>query len=122
MISGRHPLQELVIDTFVSNDAYLAGQDFTPVDSDQYEDSNDVSSIRKEINSVVVCTGANACGKVRSSRATSKAAHPLTLIIECIFEAGTTLHSNPIQFDGNCFRWLLFNLWLRYVAYPSRPS
>ncbi|KAJ7600737.1 DNA mismatch repair protein MutS [Mycena floridula] len=45
---GRHPLQELVVDTFVPNDARLAGS------GDSEEEKR---------NKVVLCTGANACGK-----------------------------------------------------------
>ncbi|KAG6907883.1 hypothetical protein DXG01_007047 [Tephrocybe rancida] len=59
---GRHPLQEQVIDTFVPNNARLvggAGRD--PADQDYTSDSEiDLS----EWNSVLLCTGANACGKL----------------------------------------------------------
>ena len=61
----RHPLQELVLDTFVPNDAFVAGRglsaDAITADTD---DDSDFSAIRKDRNSIVVCTGANACGKV----------------------------------------------------------
>ncbi|KAJ3525628.1 hypothetical protein NM688_g8376 [Phlebia brevispora] len=63
---GRHPLQELVVDTFVPNDVFLVGQDVPeePLNEGGYEDEeSDFAIIRKERNSVVVCTGANACGK-----------------------------------------------------------
>ncbi|KAJ7644219.1 DNA mismatch repair protein MutS [Roridomyces roridus] len=46
---GRHPLQEQVVDTFVPNDAHLAGGCGEPFGA--------------EWNSVLLCTGANACGK-----------------------------------------------------------
>lgn len=58
----RHPLQELVVDAFVPNDAHLVGgvglgQPYEPIhDSNAANDSN--------LNSIVLCTGANACGKV----------------------------------------------------------
>ncbi|RDX49897.1 hypothetical protein OH76DRAFT_495372 [Lentinus brumalis] len=60
---GRHPLQELVVDTFVPNDAYLMGGAGTgvAVDSDNSEYSEDAPQYAK--NSIMVCTGANACGK-----------------------------------------------------------
>ncbi|OCH92840.1 hypothetical protein OBBRIDRAFT_725988 [Obba rivulosa] len=58
---GRHPLQELVVDTFVPNDAFVIegaglGSDAAPnTDRDVLEE--------QKYNSIVVCTGANACGK-----------------------------------------------------------
>lgn len=54
---ARHPLQEQVVDTFVPNDARVAGGFSGLGDSDDVE----------TLNSVVLCTGANACGKVRHS-------------------------------------------------------
>ncbi|KAG7440868.1 uncharacterized protein BT62DRAFT_1080549 [Guyanagaster necrorhizus] len=56
---GRHPLQEQVVDTFVPNDAHLAGGFCDP--SDLLSDNIRSSDIAW--NSVVLCTGANACGK-----------------------------------------------------------
>ncbi|KAI6114298.1 DNA mismatch repair protein MutS [Pisolithus sp. B1] len=55
IVQGRHPLQELVVDAFVPNDARLVGgvgfgQSFNAADG-------------LPSNSVVLCTGANACGK-----------------------------------------------------------
>ncbi|KIY71247.1 hypothetical protein CYLTODRAFT_346399 [Cylindrobasidium torrendii FP15055 ss-10] len=55
---GRHPLQEQVVDTFVPNDARLAGSgcDLSEIfDVDFNEPTG--------WNNVVLCTGANACGK-----------------------------------------------------------
>ena len=46
---SRHPLQELVVDTFVANDFCISDGD-----GDAW-------------NNVVVCTGANACGKVSNT-------------------------------------------------------
>ena len=46
---SRHPLQELVVDTFVANDFCISDGD-----GDAW-------------NTVVVCTGANACGKVSNT-------------------------------------------------------
>ncbi|KAI0789758.1 DNA mismatch repair protein MutS [Abortiporus biennis] len=68
---GRHPLQELVVDTFVPNDAFVVGGDWTSVDTntnhssseDGHDTESTTSSDIKEQNSIVVCTGANACGK-----------------------------------------------------------
>ncbi|KAF7798450.1 hypothetical protein EIP86_009671 [Pleurotus ostreatoroseus] len=63
---GRHPLQEFVVDTFVPNDAFLAGQDVPedgPTSENEDDNQSDFAVIRKERNSVVICTGANACGK-----------------------------------------------------------
>lgn len=54
-LSPRHPLQEQVVDTFVSNDAFVVGGRGISVDNDE------------EGTSILLCTGANACGKVNSS-------------------------------------------------------
>ena len=54
-----------MLDTFVPNDAFIAGQDLSPDGIvPDIGDSNDFAAIRRDRNSVVVCTGANACGKV----------------------------------------------------------
>ncbi|TFY68394.1 hypothetical protein EVG20_g3567 [Dentipellis fragilis] len=62
--AGRHPLQEQVVDTFVPNDTFLVGGAglgaFPTVHSDDDRESLGGSSLG---NSVLVCTGANACGK-----------------------------------------------------------
>ncbi|KAI6129695.1 muts domain V-domain-containing protein [Pisolithus croceorrhizus] len=55
IVQGRHPLQELAVDAFVPNDARLVGgagfgQSFNAADG-------------LPSNSIVLCTGANACGK-----------------------------------------------------------
>ena len=51
----RHPLDEQVVDTFVPNDAHIIGgigsSPTMPDDNNQW-------------NSILLCTGANACGKV----------------------------------------------------------
>ncbi|KAJ7610685.1 DNA mismatch repair protein MutS [Mycena rosella] len=56
---GRHPLQEQVVDTFVPNDAHLAGGSGNRSVVVGDESTNEA----EEWNSVVLCTGANACGK-----------------------------------------------------------
>ncbi|KAJ7505221.1 muts domain V-domain-containing protein [Mycena galericulata] len=56
---GRHPLQEQVVDTFVPNDAHLAGGSGNRSVLVGDEATNEA----EEWNSVVLCTGANACGK-----------------------------------------------------------
>ncbi|KAJ6508696.1 muts domain V-domain-containing protein [Mycena sanguinolenta] len=56
---GRHPLQEQVVDTFVPNDAHLAGGSGNRSVLVGDEATNEA----EEWNSIVVCTGANACGK-----------------------------------------------------------
>lgn len=60
----RHPLQEQILDTFVPNDARLVGGVGFGM---CYEDdsSADVGA-EATWGSVVLCTGANACGKVRT--------------------------------------------------------
>ncbi|KAG5352096.1 hypothetical protein C0989_003895 [Termitomyces sp. Mn162] len=58
---GRHPLQEQVIDTFVPNDALLVGGTGS---GPTFRNGKDISDSEQQ-NSVLLCTGANACGKVR---------------------------------------------------------
>lgn len=69
----RHPLQEQTVDTFVPNDILIVGGagigSYPAVhicegdgDSDNNLMSEGVSVLG---NSVVICTGANACGKVK---------------------------------------------------------
>ncbi|KAI0352675.1 hypothetical protein OH77DRAFT_1513212 [Trametes cingulata] len=62
---GRHPLQELVVGTFVSNDAFvLGGAGIGATIEGPFGVEDDSEEGRHYIkNSVVVCTGANACGK-----------------------------------------------------------
>ncbi|KAF7298995.1 MutS 5 [Mycena indigotica] len=56
---GRHPLQEQVVDAFVPNDAHIAGGS-----GDRSVLVGDESTHEaEEWNSIVLCTGANACGK-----------------------------------------------------------
>jgi DNA mismatch repair protein MSH5 len=62
----RHPLQEQTVDTFVPNDIFLVGgagvdsfPDLRGIDDDIMSEGNAMG------NSVLICTGANACGKVR---------------------------------------------------------
>ena len=54
---GRHPLHERVVDTFVPNDARIIGG--AGIGSSVGRPDGD-----DEWNSVLLCTGANACGKV----------------------------------------------------------
>ncbi|KAI6042638.1 DNA mismatch repair protein MutS, partial [Pisolithus marmoratus] len=61
IVQGRHPLQELAVDAFVPNDARLVGgagfgQSYVPDHASNAADG-------LPFNSVVLCTGANACGK-----------------------------------------------------------
>lgn len=68
----RHPLVERVADVFVPNDALLAGgrgakldKPMADQDSDDSSESNDNKDQENaEPCSVVLVTGANACGKV----------------------------------------------------------
>jgi DNA mismatch repair protein MSH5 len=65
----RHPLQELVDDRFVANDAYAVGRSAAQghggdrSTSNEGEGSEGSSPRSKNGNSVVICTGANASGK-----------------------------------------------------------
>ena len=54
---SRHALHEQVVDTFVPNDARLLGGAGIGTDVDPPDSTN-------QWNSVLLCTGANACGKV----------------------------------------------------------
>ncbi|KAF5385688.1 hypothetical protein D9757_005471 [Collybiopsis confluens] len=71
IIQGRHPLQEMVIDTFVPNDTRITGGDgrfsmfanSSDTDTDTRLDENSLALW----NSILLCTGANACGKVRKA-------------------------------------------------------
>jgi hypothetical protein len=62
-IFRRHPLQEQAVDTFVSNSASLVGGAGTNSQFAGYRDQQQTDGTLTW-NSVVVCTGANACGKV----------------------------------------------------------
>ncbi|KAG8214591.1 DNA mismatch repair protein mutS [Butyriboletus roseoflavus] len=61
IVQGRHPLQEQISDTFVPNDARLVGGVGFGMCYD--DDSNSDVGAEATWNSVVLCTGANACGK-----------------------------------------------------------
>ncbi|EGO23820.1 hypothetical protein SERLADRAFT_450137 [Serpula lacrymans var. lacrymans S7.9] len=59
---GRHPLQEQVVDIFVRNDAHLvAGAGFDFAESSCEYDGD--PSEHQTCSSIILCTGANACGK-----------------------------------------------------------
>jgi hypothetical protein len=61
----RHPLQELCVDTFVPNHAYIVGGVGMDGETDGERESDDgADPLKRKKCSVVVCTGANACGKV----------------------------------------------------------
>lgn len=65
----RHPLQEQTVDTFVPNDILIAGGvgiGSCPALHGEGGDLMSEGSVRG--NSVLICTGANACGKVKKSR------------------------------------------------------
>ncbi|KZV73807.1 hypothetical protein PENSPDRAFT_648571 [Peniophora sp. CONT] len=62
---GRHPLQEQVVDTFVPNSITLvggAGNGIYPVLRERSDESEEVED-NTNVHSVMVCTGANGCGK-----------------------------------------------------------
>ncbi|KAG8888308.1 MutS protein msh5 [Tulasnella sp. 332] len=67
VINGRHPLQELCVDTFVPNNLHIFGGLGTNAvycsagsDTEEFQEEN---SQRIKKRSVVICTGPNACGK-----------------------------------------------------------
>ena len=85
--AGRHPLQELVVDLFVPNDVKMRGGEglgaVTPLTTDG-EDGEDVRPY-----SVLVLTGANACGKVIPMVI---CCYPwLTFVVERILKTGVSL-------------------------------
>ena len=61
----RHPLQEKVVDTFVPNDTFMVGGAGIGVSAHRYANTDDGSEMSEPYpaRSVIVCTGANACGK-----------------------------------------------------------
>ncbi|KAH9941054.1 muts domain V-domain-containing protein [Amylocystis lapponica] len=59
---GRHPLQELVVDSLVPNDAFVVGGAGVGTFNTP-EDSSNSDEGEHEHNSIVICTGANASGK-----------------------------------------------------------
>lgn len=66
----RHPLQEQTVDIFVPNDILIvggAGSASCPAIHGNGDDSDHAFEENTVGNSVVICTGANACGKVRES-------------------------------------------------------
>lgn len=89
-----HPLQEQAVATFVSNSARLvggagSGSSFTGYQQDQQQTENQqyISGVTTW-NSIVVCTGANACGKV--SHLDFLIPCFLMFSKECLFKAGTS--------------------------------
>ncbi|EFI27156.1 DNA mismatch repair protein Msh5 [Coprinopsis cinerea okayama7 len=56
IVGGRHPLHEQILDAFVANDARLVGGAGLNSQPEGLEDEDDW-------NSILLCTGANACGK-----------------------------------------------------------
>ncbi|KAG9315778.1 DNA mismatch repair protein mutS [Chiua virens] len=61
IVQGRHPLQEQILDTFVANDARLVGG--VGFGMCYEDDSSSDTGTEAAWNSIVLCTGANACGK-----------------------------------------------------------
>ncbi|KIK69506.1 hypothetical protein GYMLUDRAFT_66815 [Collybiopsis luxurians FD-317 M1] len=75
IIQGRHPLQEMVVDTFVPNDTRITGGDghfsmFTNSSDTELDTVLDGDSLQLW-NSILLCTGANACGKHKHSPSNS---------------------------------------------------
>ncbi|KIJ64516.1 hypothetical protein HYDPIDRAFT_40260 [Hydnomerulius pinastri MD-312] len=62
IVQGRHPLQEQTVDAFVPNDARLiSGVGLGQLS--ETDNNSDVDGGTASWSSVVLCTGANACGK-----------------------------------------------------------
>lgn len=82
-----------MVDTFVPNDAFILGGSALGVGADVYVEEEDDDESREDRhcakNSIIVCTGANACGKVGSAR--NLFPHPLTFDLpEYILKAGSS--------------------------------
>jgi hypothetical protein len=80
----------MVVDTFVSNDTILTGTDFSG-DIHQFEDSDSMepgSDLDTGHHNILVCTGANACGKVREATHCQVYTTDGIQILECVLEAG----------------------------------
>ena len=87
-IPRRHPLQELVVDTFVPNDAFVVGGCGAGTAPD-VESEDDVSGCdSRDRNSIVVCTGANACGKVSLGYFCTLTRHSYGRSLERVHQAG----------------------------------
>ncbi|CDO75430.1 hypothetical protein BN946_scf184916.g14 [Trametes cinnabarina] len=99
---GRHPLQELVVDTFMPNDTFIVGGAGIGVAAEETSSEDDDSQCDAHYlkNSVVVCTGANACGK---SVYLKQVRHPF--------------HSEDVMLKLR--RSLLYNTWLSFVPAES---
>lgn len=72
MTDVRHPLHEQVVDTFVANDLHVVGGkglglgENTEMEVDSVDENTEdqiEENIMSKERSVVICTGANACGK-----------------------------------------------------------
>lgn len=88
---NRHPLQQMVVDIFVPNDAHLVGGIGTGSIVDSSRGEKSLADGETKSNSVVVCTGANACGKVKPS-SPCRSALSFYLHPECLFKTGTVKH------------------------------
>jgi hypothetical protein len=75
----------------VPNSARLVGGAGTDSSSIRYEKDQPQTDGTMQWNSVVICTGANACGKV-DSHGSLTTRWSLILSVECLFEAGTWIH------------------------------
>lgn len=84
---NRHPLQEQVVDTFVPNDILVKGGLGVGVEQDEdISSEHDETSFMRE-TSVVILTGANACGKVRYGSPLTERT-PIVSTTECLPQAG----------------------------------
>lgn len=86
---NRHPLQELVVDIFVPNDALLIGFDCPENVASLLEEEYELDDCMRGCRSnVMVCTGANACGKVCASANPSRFMMNHDHLVECLSQAG----------------------------------
>ena len=104
-ISCRHPLQELVVDTFVPNDAFIVGGHGAGTVTPETESEDDVAGTElRDRNSIVVCTGANACGKVSLGYFSVLLTISLLRFLECVYQTSRcdSVHGADRMVTPNC--------------------
>jgi DNA mismatch repair ATPase MutS len=84
LLHTRHPVQEQVVETFVPNDACLA----TSLDEDQTTSFLSSEADTGKGGTILLCTGANACGKV-SCHDVIRYCFASDFVQDCLPEAGT---------------------------------
>jgi len=92
-VPASHPLQEQVVDIFVPNNAQLVAGVGFGASAERQTDMDHTSTW----SSIVLCTGANACGKVSSKRVTIRSCC-IPALAECLLKTGEVLTSHYVKF------------------------